>query len=92
MDLTDALSPFFVVRSITFATPDVKPRATSRPGWEETVLAYVLVRAKDASVDKVPPVKLFAKPPVPLVADVLITNLSVENPVIPPDADAIFQV
>ena len=61
MDLTEALSPFFVVRSITFATPDVKPRPTARPGWEETVLAYVLVRAKDASVDKVPPVKLELK-------------------------------
>ena len=61
MDLMDALSPFFVVRSITFATPDVKPRATARPGWEETVMAYVLVRAKDASVDKVPPVKLDLK-------------------------------
>jgi hypothetical protein len=60
-DLTDALAPFFVVRSITFATPDVKPRPTARPGWEETVLAYVLVRAKDASVDKVPPVKLDLK-------------------------------
>ena len=60
-DLEDALSPFFVIRSITFATPDVKPRPTARPGWEETVLAYVLVRAKDASVDKVPPVKLDLK-------------------------------
>ena len=61
LDLTEALSPFFVVRSITFAAPDVKPRPTARPGWEETVLAYVLVRAKDASVDKVPPVKLDLK-------------------------------
>ena len=60
-ELEDALSPFFVVRSITFAAPDVKPRATANPGWEETVLAYVLVRAKDASVDKVPPVKLELK-------------------------------
>ena len=60
-ELEDALSPFFVVRSITFSAPDVKPRATANPGWEETVLAYVLVRAKDASVDKVPPVKLELK-------------------------------
>ena len=60
-DLEDALSPFFVVRSITFSAPDVKPRATANAGWEETVLAYVLVRAKDASVDKVPPVKLELK-------------------------------
>ena len=56
--LNDTLSPFFTIRSITFALPDVKPRSTNRPGWEETPLAYVLVRAKDASVDKIPPVQM----------------------------------
>ena len=56
--LTEGLSPFFDIRSITFAAPDVKPRPSARPGWEETPLAYVLVRAKDASVDKVPPVQM----------------------------------
>ncbi len=56
--LTEGLSPFFEIRSITFAAPDVKPRPTARPGWEETPLAYVLVRAKDASVDKIPPVQM----------------------------------
>jgi len=59
--LTEALAPFFDVRSITFSAPDVKPRPTSRPGWEETTLAYILVKAKDASVDKVPPVSLDLK-------------------------------
>ena len=57
-NLTDTLSPFFTIRSITFALPDVKPRPTNRPGWEETPLAYVLVKAKDASVDKIPPVQM----------------------------------
>jgi len=56
--LTEGLSPFFEIRSITFAAPDVKPRPTARPGWEETPLAYVLVRVKDASVDKIPPVQM----------------------------------
>jgi hypothetical protein len=56
--LTEGLSPFFEIRSITFAAPDVKPRPAARPGWEETTLAYVLVRAKDASVDKIPPVQM----------------------------------
>lgn len=56
--LTESLSPFFDIRSITFAAPDVKPRPAARPGWEETTLAYVLVRAKDASVDKIPPVQM----------------------------------
>jgi hypothetical protein len=56
--LIEGLSPFFEIRSVTFAAPDVKPRPTARPGWEETTLAYVLVRAKDASVDKIPPVQM----------------------------------
>ena len=56
--LTEGLALFFDIRSITFAAPDVKSRPTSRPGWEETPLAYVLVRAKDASVDKIPPVQM----------------------------------
>ena len=56
--LTEGLSPFFEIRSVTFALPDVKPRPTARPGWEETPLAYVLVRAKDVSVDKIPPVQM----------------------------------
>jgi hypothetical protein len=61
LSLTEALSPYFDIKSITFASPDVKPRPTDRTGWEETVLAYVLVRAKDASVDRIPPVGLELK-------------------------------
>lgn len=61
LNIAEALAPFFDIKSITFATPDVKPRPTSKPGWEETVLAYLHVRAKDASVDKIPPVQLELK-------------------------------
>ena len=56
--LRDALEPFFDVRSITFSRPDVAPRPTDQPGWKETVLAYVHLRVKDASVDRVPPVEM----------------------------------
>ena len=61
LNLTETLAPFFDVKSITFASTEVKPRPTAQPGWEETVLAYVLVRAKDASVDKIPPVQMELK-------------------------------
>ena len=61
LNITEALSSFFDIKSITFATPDVKPRTTAQAGWEETVLAYLHVRAKDASVDKIPPVQLELK-------------------------------
>ncbi|MGA0134004.1 MAG: hypothetical protein ACO3ND_06595 [Opitutales bacterium] len=56
--LNEALSPFFEIRSATFAAPDVKPRASARAGWEETPLAYLLVKARDSSVDKIPPVQM----------------------------------
>jgi hypothetical protein len=61
LNITEALSPFFDIQSITFATPEVKPRPTAQPGWDETILAYLHVRAKDASVDKIPPVQLELK-------------------------------
>lgn len=61
LNITEALSPFFDIESITFATSDVKPRPTAQPGWDETMLAYLHVRAKDASVDKIPPVQLELK-------------------------------
>ena len=61
LSLTETLSPFFDIKSILFSPPEVKPRPTAQPGWEETVLAYILVRVKDASVDKVPPVEMELK-------------------------------
>lgn len=61
LNITEALAPFFDIQSITFATPEVKPRPTAQPGWDETILAYLHVRAKDASVDKIPPVQLELK-------------------------------
>lgn len=61
LSLTETLAPFYDIKSITFASPEVKPRPTAQTGWEETVLAYILVRAKDASVDKIPPVQMELK-------------------------------
>jgi len=61
LNITEALSPFFDIKSITFSTPEAKPRPTAQPGWDETILAYLHVRAKDASVDKIPPVQLELK-------------------------------
>jgi hypothetical protein len=61
LNITEALAPFFDIQSFTFATPEVKPRPTAQAGWDETILAYLHVRAKDASVDKIPPVQLELK-------------------------------
>ncbi len=89
LSLNDTLSPFFDIKSITFSPPEVKPRATAQAGWEETVLAYILVRAKDASVDKVPPVSLELKfvdlsGPVTIPAESAETVLKVGTDNIPP--------
>lgn len=61
LNITEALAPFFDIKSITFSTPEAKPRPTAQAGWDETILAYLHVRAKDASVDKIPPVQLELK-------------------------------
>ncbi len=58
LNFTEALSHFFEIKSFTFAPPEVKARPVPRAGWEETVLAYILVRVRDASVDKVPPLSM----------------------------------
>ena len=57
-NIREALSLFFDIKTITFSPRDVQPRATERPGWKETVLAYVHAKAKDASVDKIPRVQM----------------------------------
>jgi len=58
LNLRDALSMFFDVVSVTFSPRDVQPRPTDRPGWQETVLAYVLAKAKDSSVDRIPRIQM----------------------------------
>ncbi len=89
LSITEALSPFFDIKSITFATPEVKPRPAAQPGWEETVLAYLLVRAKDASVDKIPPVQMELKfvdltGPVTIPAESAETVIKVAASDVPP--------
>lgn len=84
LNITESLAPFFDIESITFATPDVKARPTAQAGWEETMLAYLHVRAKDASVDKIPPVQLDLKfvdlsGPVTIPAESAETVIKVET-------------
>jgi len=57
-EILEVLAPFFDVRSITLSPTTVKPRPTKEPGWERTVLAYVVVRARDVSVDEIPQLTL----------------------------------
>ena len=48
----------FDIASITFHKPMLQPLSAGREGWEFTPLAYVLMKAKDAKTDRLPPLKL----------------------------------
>ncbi|MAJ27933.1 hypothetical protein CBD41_00840, partial [bacterium TMED181] len=41
-----------------FNEPDFKPFSFNRPGWMEKSFAYVIMKAKDASVDLIPEVRI----------------------------------
>ena len=58
MNIREALGLFFDIEAIAFSPKDVQPRPTERPGWEETILAYIHVKAKDASVDRIPRIQM----------------------------------
>ncbi len=58
MNIREALGLFFDIRAIVFSPKEVQPRPADQPGWEETVLAYIQVKPKDASVDKIPSIQM----------------------------------
>jgi len=89
LNLREALSLYFDIQSITFSPRDVQPRSLERPGWKETVLAYLLVKAKDASVDKIPRVQmnldfLDLTGPISIAAESPETMLKVTDRKVPP--------
>ncbi|HYO09438.1 MAG TPA: hypothetical protein VER17_10740 [Tepidisphaeraceae bacterium] len=53
-----ALAERFEIQSITWYDEKVESRPFGRPGWRETPVAYVLLKPKDAAVDKVPPIAM----------------------------------
>ena len=53
-----ALDETFEVASITFHDASVKTIDLPREGWQETPLAYLVLRAKDAAVDRIPSIQL----------------------------------
>ena len=53
-----ALDETFEIASITFHDASVKAIDLPREGWQETPLAYLLLRAKEAAVDRIPSIQL----------------------------------
>ncbi|MGQ0627964.1 MAG: hypothetical protein ACT4PL_07680 [Phycisphaerales bacterium] len=56
--LRSALAERFDVVAISFSKPGLAPAGLARPGWEQHPLAYLLLKARDAAVDKVPALQL----------------------------------
>jgi hypothetical protein len=48
----------FDVLTITFADDKIQARGVGRPNWRETPLAYVLLKAKDGAVDRIPSLRM----------------------------------
>lgn len=48
----------FEVMSVTFNSEDVGSKSSSEFGWRRTPYAYVLLKAKGAEVDRIPPMKM----------------------------------
>lgn len=53
-----ALDETFNVVSTTFHDANVKGVELPREGWQQTPIAYVVLRAKDAAVDRIPSIQL----------------------------------
>ena len=53
-----ALDETFEVASITFHDASVKTIDLPREGWQETPMAYLVLRSKNAAVDRIPSVQL----------------------------------
>lgn len=56
--LRDTLSEKFEVLSVTFHKPTVTPMGIARRGWEQFPLAFIMLKAKDPGVDKLPSVSM----------------------------------
>jgi hypothetical protein len=56
--IRETLNEGFEIVSVTFHDDKVEPRGFGRPEWRETPIAYVLLKAKDARVDRIPALQL----------------------------------
>ncbi len=56
--LRDTLGERFEIISLAWSQPDIAPRGFGKEGWRETPLAYIAMKAKDASVDRLPSVPI----------------------------------
>ena len=57
-NITRALQDSFTIQSTTFHDPNVAPLPGREAGWQSTPLAYLVLKTKDISVDRIPSIQL----------------------------------
>jgi hypothetical protein len=57
-EIRDKLGKSFAIETIRFHDPTVTPSGFGRAGWQQMPLAYLVLRANDPSVDRLPPLQL----------------------------------
>jgi len=57
-EIRDKLSEGFEIKQVRFHDPAVMPRAFGRDGWRQTPIAYLVLRAKDPAIDRIPSVQV----------------------------------
>jgi len=56
--LREAFDEHFEIDALQFNSPDFRPYSFQRPGWMEKSFAYLILRARDQSVDLLPQVRI----------------------------------
>ncbi|MGE4619574.1 MAG: hypothetical protein AAEJ04_07180, partial [Planctomycetota bacterium] len=56
--LREAFDEHFTIEALQFNNPDSKPYSFQRAGWMEQAFAYLILKAKDRSVDLLPEVRI----------------------------------
>ncbi|MBX3401794.1 MAG: hypothetical protein KF699_00120 [Phycisphaeraceae bacterium] len=56
--IRETLSERFEVQTVYFHKPQVQPISLPRAGWEQWPLAYILLKPRDSSVDRIVPLKM----------------------------------
>jgi tetratricopeptide (TPR) repeat protein len=54
----EKLIDHFDIKTVTFLDEKVESRGYGRPGWRETPLAFLLLKAKDGAVDRLPALRM----------------------------------
>ena len=102
-EIKNSFSNQFDIKSITFCSPQNRPRpliegGIPKKGWSETPLAYVYLKSRDASVDKIPSTLINldfldfqGEVTIPIASNELVINSQVEQTIPTPPELKVFQ-